>query len=127
MGKVWVLDTETKGTGANVVPLERATKRSSVVEPVLVERDVRSRDEPQPAPRPAPRFRIIDVMTRQTLADDVDTREAAKVLNGIRSVVDVIAYVRRDPEADWQLLPRSDLRVLWDLAHAEAQAHPTVA
>jgi hypothetical protein len=23
MGKVWVLDTETKGTGANVVPLEK--------------------------------------------------------------------------------------------------------
>lgn len=24
MGKVWVLDTETKGTGANMVPLEKA-------------------------------------------------------------------------------------------------------
>jgi len=27
MGKVWVLDTETKGTGANVVPLEKALER----------------------------------------------------------------------------------------------------
>src|SRR5688572_14211568 len=27
MGKVWVLDTETKGTGANVVPLERVLQR----------------------------------------------------------------------------------------------------
>jgi hypothetical protein len=27
MGKVWVLDTETKGTGANVVPLEKAHER----------------------------------------------------------------------------------------------------
>jgi hypothetical protein len=27
MGKVWVLDTETKGTGANVVPLEKVLKR----------------------------------------------------------------------------------------------------
>jgi hypothetical protein len=27
MGKVWVLDTETKGTGANVVPLEKVLER----------------------------------------------------------------------------------------------------
>jgi hypothetical protein len=27
MGKVWVLDTETKGTGANVVPLEKVLRR----------------------------------------------------------------------------------------------------
>jgi hypothetical protein len=27
MGKVWVLDTETKGTGANVVPLEKVLQR----------------------------------------------------------------------------------------------------
>lgn len=26
VGKVWVLDTETKGTGANMVPLEKAVK-----------------------------------------------------------------------------------------------------
>jgi hypothetical protein len=119
MGKVWVLDTETKGTGANMVPLERVTKRPSITEPVLVERDLPPRDEPSPAPRPTPRFRIVDVMTRRPLADDVSTREAAEVLNAVRSIVDVIAYVRRDPEARWQLLPRSDLRALWDLAHAE--------
>jgi hypothetical protein len=27
VGKVWVLDTETKGTGANMVPLEKTQKR----------------------------------------------------------------------------------------------------
>jgi hypothetical protein len=27
MAKVWVLDTETKGTGANVVPLEKVERR----------------------------------------------------------------------------------------------------
>jgi hypothetical protein len=27
VGKVWVLDTETKGTGANMVPLEQAQKQ----------------------------------------------------------------------------------------------------
>ncbi len=29
MGKVWVLDTETKGTGAEMVPLEKAQRRSA--------------------------------------------------------------------------------------------------
>ena len=28
MGKVWVLDTETKGTGANMVPLEKVQKEA---------------------------------------------------------------------------------------------------
>jgi hypothetical protein len=37
MAKVWVLDTETKGTGANVVPLEKVLER------------------PEPAERPAKR------------------------------------------------------------------------
>jgi hypothetical protein len=39
MGKVWVLDTETKGTGANVVPLETVQR------------------EPEPVQRPAKRQR----------------------------------------------------------------------
>ncbi len=39
MGKVWVLDTETKGTGANVVPLEKVVKK------------------PEPAEKPAARRR----------------------------------------------------------------------
>src|SRR3712207_4195892 len=32
MAKVWVLDTETKGTGANVVPLDRAQRQPEPVE-----------------------------------------------------------------------------------------------
>jgi hypothetical protein len=28
MGKTWVLDTETKGTGANMVPLEKVLKKA---------------------------------------------------------------------------------------------------
>jgi hypothetical protein len=33
MGKVWVLDTETKGTGANMVPLEKVLKRPEPAQP----------------------------------------------------------------------------------------------
>jgi hypothetical protein len=39
MAKVWVLDTETKGTGAHVVPLEKALKGE------------RPEDEPRARPR----------------------------------------------------------------------------
>jgi len=27
VGKVWILDTETKGTGANMVPLDRVVRK----------------------------------------------------------------------------------------------------
>jgi hypothetical protein len=43
MGKTWVLDTETKGTGANMVPLEKVQKR-----PDAGEKPARARP-----PRPA--------------------------------------------------------------------------
>ena len=127
MGKVWILDTETKGTGANMVPLERATKRSSAVEPVLIPREQAPRVQPAPAPRPAPKFRVVDVMTRQALADDATTRETAAVLRDVRSIVDVNVYVRRGSHERWQLLPLADLRALWELARAQAPADTAAA
>lgn len=124
MGKVWVLDIETKGTGANMVPLERTTKRSSAVEPVLVPRDVPPRPDPAPEPQAPKRFKIVDLMTRQTLADDVSARVAADVLSEVRSIVDVNVYVWREPESRWQMLPYSDMRTLWELARAEKPREP---
>jgi hypothetical protein len=59
--KTWVLDTETKGTGANMVPLEKVLKKpepapavrrpASAAEPRRTERAARRR----PAPRPVER------------------------------------------------------------------------
>ncbi len=48
MGKTWVLDTETKGTGANVVPLEKVLEQPSEnpSEPVRA-----SRKRPAAVPR----------------------------------------------------------------------------
>jgi hypothetical protein len=45
MAKTWVLDTETKGTGANVVPLEKVQRRPE---------EAPERVAPRPK-RPAPR------------------------------------------------------------------------
>ena len=59
--KTWVLDTETKGTGANMVPLEKVLKKpepapaarrpAPAAEPRRTERAARRR----PAPRPVER------------------------------------------------------------------------
>jgi hypothetical protein len=51
VGKVWVLDTETKGTGANMVPLEKAQER-----PEPAPARSRRRADPPP-PRRAPKRR----------------------------------------------------------------------
>ena len=73
MARVWVLDTETKGTGANMVPLERVLKK-----PGSEEVAVRVLPQPRPpAPKPPeprqPRqFKVVDVMTREVLAEGAD-------------------------------------------------------
>jgi hypothetical protein len=51
MGKVWVLDTETKGTGAEMVPLEKVLeKRAPKAEPAPRSRKPRARPATE-APR----------------------------------------------------------------------------
>jgi len=50
MGKVWVLDTETKGTGASMVPLEKVQKQA---EP----RQARRRRPARAASEASPRVR----------------------------------------------------------------------
>ena len=114
MGKVWVLDTETKGTGANMVPLERVRTKPGTN---AVEGFVLPELKP-PAPRPpepkAPRrFRVVDVQTRQVLADDADARATIGALEPVRSIVDVNVWVW-DPERDrWRMLTLEELRALW--------------
>ena len=110
---VWVLETQTKGTGANVVPLGRVLKRSEPV-PGFNIRKPEPREPAPAAPREPYRFRIADVMTRQVVADDVDAREAVAALADVRSIVDVIVYVW-DPEADhWRMLSFGETQALWE-------------
>lgn len=63
--KTWVLDTETKGTGANMVPLEKVLKKpepapesarrrpAPAADPKRAERRERGRSEPRPVERSA--------------------------------------------------------------------------
>lgn len=117
MGRVWVLQTETKGTGANMVPLERVvTKRSAPVEPVLVPRKPGPRAEEAPKPKAPRRFRVIDVMTRETLADGACARDTVDVLKGVRSTVDVTVYVWQPEGERWRMLTLDEQRAMWELA-----------
>ena len=115
VGKVWVLDTETKGTGARMVPLEQVLARPKPPAKPLVAPGTRRRRVPaEPEARAARRFRVVDVMTRQALADDVSGREALAALAGVASPVDVHVYVWAPKAERWRLLTLDEKRALWE-------------
>jgi hypothetical protein len=100
-----------------MVPLDRGTTRSSAMEPVFVPRTpLRPRKPQAPAPKTPRTFRIIDVMTRQTLADGATAREAVDVLGGVRSLVDVEVYTWDEERVRWRLLAVSEQRAMWEFA-----------
>lgn len=119
MAKTWKLDTETKGTGANVVPLDAPAKprKKSDAEPLFApqRRPPRAEAAPAPAPRPRRRFRVVDVMNGRALLEDGDTRAAVDTLAGLRSVVDARVYVWSEQARTWRLLTGEERRALWDL------------
>jgi hypothetical protein len=119
MATTWVLHTETKGTGAQMVPLESVTNRPSSAEPVFRPRDASA---PAPAQEPEPpaprRFRVVDVMTRQPILEDAGAREAIGALAGVRSLIDVNVYVWHEERDSWRLLSLPEQRAMWQLAAA---------
>jgi hypothetical protein len=119
MGKTWILHTETKGTGATMVPLERATKRSAP-EPLSVPRKPKRREPEPPKPRAPRRFRVVDVMTRQTLVEEASAAETIAALREVRSIVDVNIYVWHHERERWRLLTFPEQRTLFDAATAAA-------
>jgi len=113
MGKTWILQTETKGTGATMVPLERATKRSAP-ESVSVPRKPKPREPKPPKPRAPRRFRVVDVMTQRSVIDDASAAETVAALREVRSIVDVNVYVWQEERERWRLLTFPEQRALFD-------------
>ena len=116
MAKRWILDTETKGTGAEMVPLDKAREQSDAQPrgPIVV-REPPPRPAPEPVARGPRKFKIVDVLSRQVLAEDVGTRKAVEVLAEVRSVVDVNVYVWDERREAWEQLSQGDRRRLWNL------------
>ena len=116
MGKVWILDTETKGTGANMVPLDKVLRKPAAApERVYVPGAPRPRPAEQPAPAAPHRFKVVDLMTREPIVEDASTRVTVDALRGVRSIVDVNVYVWEPTREDWRGLTLDEKRTLWDL------------
>jgi hypothetical protein len=121
MARIWVLDTETKGTGAEMVPLDTVLeKRAPSAEPFFVPPKPRPREPKPEEPRAPRRFRIVDVVSQEVLAADVPAREALAALNGVRSNVDVHVSVWEPTGERWRLLTLGEQRLLWDSRRAAA-------
>ena len=91
MGRVWVLDTETKGTGAQMVPLDKVTENAGEPSgrPLFVPRRRRPPPPIDRAPREPRRFKVVDIVSREVLAEGAGARATLELLGGIRSSVDV--------------------------------------
>jgi hypothetical protein len=122
----WVLDTETKGTGAEMVPLERLEERKRLEGArerirVIARGETDAQGETRPnaeAPRVPRRFKVVNVLTRQLLADDVGLSEALEALRYLHSVVDANVYIWEPDEEDWRPLSVSERRMLWSFRSA---------
>ena len=127
MAKVWVLDTETKGTGANMVPLDRVLRQGSNSVPGFALPELKP---PAPAPqaqRAPRRFRVVDVLTREVLADDADARATIRLLEGVRSIVDVTIWVWQHETERWRMLSLEEARSLWEYRGRTGTGGRTVA
>ncbi|MGH2840097.1 MAG: hypothetical protein ACRDKY_04645 [Solirubrobacteraceae bacterium] len=93
MAKTWIVDSETKGTGANVAPLEESQS---------------------PPARSAGKL-FVDVVSGRVLADRVDAKAAVEALEPVRSIVDVHVSVWQPERKQWRMLGLDELRMLWGL------------
>src|SRR5689334_2537506 len=71
--------------------------------------------EAPPVPR---RFKVVSVLSRQGLADDVGLHEALEALRGVDSVVDANVYIWEPDDGDWRPLTLSERRTLWAFREA---------
>ena len=122
MSKRWVLDTETKGTGAQMVPLDKAHDGAASGRGVVVVQERKPAPEKPAAPRGPRRFKVVDVMTQRVLAEGVDARITVEVLEEQRSVVDVSVYVWEEQRERWQQLTQREKQMLWDLRGRERRS-----
>lgn len=117
MAKTWVLDTETKGTGAHMAPLERADRKAGErreLSTVTFKRPGAERPQAPPA-RAKQRFKVVDVLSGRVLAQDVGAREAVQVLQGLRSVLDARISVWSTGARRWKILSLDEQKALWRL------------
>jgi hypothetical protein len=122
MSKKWVLDTETKGTGAQMLPLEKVLKERAGKPARRPVPPRAKRAAPAPEPAQPRRFKVVDAVTRKVLTEDADTRATVDLLGRTRSIVDVAIYVWNEPSQKWLLLTFAEAKMLWSLRGQGATA-----
>jgi hypothetical protein len=121
LATTWVLETQTKGTGASVVPLDDVLRKpGSAPVPGFGFRKLDPEPAEAPEAREPRRFKVVDVMTREALADGVDARTAVDVLEDVRSIVDVSIFVWEPTGERWRLLSFAESRMLWEYRERSA-------
>jgi hypothetical protein len=122
MAKTWVLETHTKGTGANIVPLEdgapAAPAETSEREPMFVPRKPAPRPAAAPARKAPSRFKVVEVTTHRVLAEDAGVRATVELLRSIPSITDVAIWIWSEKHGRYVLLTHREQRRLWDLRDA---------
>ena len=88
----------------------------------------RTRPDADVAPQPRrPRlFKVVDISTRQTLAEGADAPATIEVLNAVWSIVDVNVYLWAPETQKWRLLTFHERHLLWEARGAVA-ARPRTA
>jgi hypothetical protein len=125
MAKTWVLETHTKGTGANIVPVapeQEQDKPPREREPVFVHPPTRPRPPKPPEPRKPRRFKVVEVTTHRVLAEDAGTRAALEALRDVDSVVDVAVSVWDEQHGRYRLLTHGEQKALWEMRAAAGAA-----
>jgi hypothetical protein len=113
LASTWVLETQTKGTGATMVPLERVLKKPGPAVPRFPLPALREVEPEQRSSRQPLVFKVVDVMSREVISEGVDARAAVAALEGVRSIVDVTVYVWEPDAERWRLLTLAETRALW--------------
>ena len=73
----------------------------------------RPREPAKPEPRAPRRFRVVDVITRERLADDADVRTTLQVLGGVERMLDVNVFVWEPADDAWRLLSMAEQETVW--------------
>jgi len=98
-----------------MVPLDRVLRKpDSEPEAVRVLRRPQPPAPKPPEPRGPRQFKVVDVMTREVLAEGADTRTTVKLLEDVRSIVDVTIWVWQPETERWRMLTFDEARSLWD-------------
>jgi hypothetical protein len=119
MAKTWVLETHTKGTGANIVPLEEgesAPAQPREREPLFVPRKPAPKAPAPPPPKAPSRFKVVEVTSGRVLAEDAGVRATVELLrDDVASITDVAIWTWSEKHGRYVLLTHREQRRLWDL------------